>query len=259
VSEPEGRASRAEQREPEGRASRTEVEREGPPPDLRSRLALALDVDDLVAALRLGRELKPWFGVAKVGLELFTASGPDSVGALADLGYEVFLDLKLHDIPTTVHKSAAVVGAYGVKYLTIHAMGGSAMLKAGVDGLQEGASRAGLDPPTALAVTVLTSDDSAPPHILPTRVRMALETHCGGIVCAAPDIGQVRQIAPRLTVVVPGTRLPGSETHDQARVDTPAAALDAGADVLVIGRAVTAATDRPAAAEALIASLTEAS
>ncbi|HWH35201.1 MAG TPA: orotidine-5'-phosphate decarboxylase [Acidimicrobiales bacterium] len=225
--------------------------------ELRSRLALALDVDDMVPALRLARELQPWFGVAKVGLELFTAAGPDAVSALASIGYDVFVDLKLHDIPTTVGRAAAVVGSYGARYLTLHAMGGGPMLRAGVEGLHRGAARAGLEMPVALAVTVLTSDADAPPHIVPKRVRIALESGCDGLVCGAPDVADVRQLAPRLTVVVPGTRPPGSDTHDQARTDTPAAALAAGADLLVVGRAVTAAPDRRAAAETLVATLTE--
>jgi orotidine-5'-phosphate decarboxylase len=225
------------------------------PGELRSRLALALDVDDRVAALRLAKELQPWFGVAKVGLELFTATGPATLQTLMDLGYEIFLDLKLHDIPNTVNRAAAVVGAYGVKYLTIHAMGGPTVLRAGVEGFLEGASRAGLDPPIPLAVTVLTSDDTAPPHILPARVKLALETRCGGIICGAPDLPQVRAIAPRLTLVVPGIRMAGSDAHDQARTGTPAQALEDGADVLVVGRTVTAAADRTAAAAQLVASL----
>src|SRR5947209_2144078 len=89
--------------------------------ELRDRLALALDVDDLVAALRLARRLRPFFGVAKVGLELFTAAGPDAVASLSGAGFDVFLDLKLHDIPTTVRKAARVIGALGVSHLTLHA------------------------------------------------------------------------------------------------------------------------------------------
>ncbi|MEX2659406.1 MAG: orotidine-5'-phosphate decarboxylase [Acidimicrobiales bacterium] len=221
----------------------------------RDRLALALDVDDLVAAHRLARELQPWFGVAKVGLELYSASGPDAVTSLVDLGYDVFLDLKLHDIPTTVGRAAQVIGALGVRYLTLHAHGGVAMLRAGVDGLAEGAVRAGEPPPTALAVTVLTSDHDAPPHIIPKRVQAALEAGCGGLICGAPDIKEVRLLAPRLTIVVPGTRAAGAATHDQARTDTPEAALAAGATMLVVGRAVTAADDPKAAAAALAAAL----
>jgi orotidine-5'-phosphate decarboxylase len=225
------------------------------PDSLRSRLALALDVDDLVVAMRLARRLRPWFGVAKVGLELYTAAGPDAIGALQDAGYEIFVDLKLHDIPTTVNKAAAVVGAYGVRYLTIHAMGGEVMLRAGVDGFVEGALRAGLDRPVPLAVTVLTSDDGAPPHILPKRVQLALEADCGGLICGGPDLEVVRQLAPRLKLVVPGTRPAGADTHDQARTTTPAAAIEGGADLLVIGRTVTSAADPEAAAEALVSSL----
>jgi orotidine-5'-phosphate decarboxylase len=224
--------------------------------ELRSRLALAFDVDDRVVAMRLARRLRPWFGVAKVGLELYAAAGPTVIGALQDLGYEVFLDLKLHDIPTTVNKSAAVIGAYGVKYLTIHAMGGAVMLRAGVEGFVEGALQAGLERPYALAVTVLTSDGDAPPHILPKRVQTALEADCGGLICGGPDLEVVRQLAPRLKLVVPGIRPSGSESHDQARTTTPAAALEHGADLLVIGRPVTAAPDPEAAAAALVGSLT---
>src|SRR5687767_3169430 len=86
------------------------------PEDVRAKLAVALDVDDLVVALRWARDLRPWFGVAKVGLELYSAVGPDAIGALADLGYEVFCDLKLHDIPTTVGKAARVLGSLGARY-----------------------------------------------------------------------------------------------------------------------------------------------
>src|SRR5438067_9506703 len=134
--------------------------------DRRDKLAVALDVDDLVVALRMARDVKPWFGVAKVGLELFAAAGPDVVGLLSEAGFKVFLDLKLHDIPTTVNKAARVIGALGAHYLTLHAHGGAAMLRGGVDGLAQGASAAGLSAPTTLAVTVLTSDADAPPHIL---------------------------------------------------------------------------------------------
>src|SRR5690348_3889947 len=92
--------------------------------ELRDRLAMALDVDDLVAAARLVRELKDWFGVAKVGLELFTAAGPDAVFAVLEQGCRVFLDVKLHDIPTTVGRAARVIGAFGASFLTLHAAGG---------------------------------------------------------------------------------------------------------------------------------------
>src|SRR5215467_1956823 len=100
--------------------------------ELRDRLALALDFDDLVPAQRLARQLKPWFGIAKVGLELYSAAGPESVTSMVDEGLDVMLDLKLYDIPTTVRRAARVVGALGAKYLTIHAHGGPVVLRAGV-------------------------------------------------------------------------------------------------------------------------------
>lgn len=223
------------------------------PDAVRKRLALVLDVDDLVEAARLAHELKPWFGVVKVGLELFSAAGPDAVVALADLGFTVFVDLKLCDIPTTVARSARVLGGLGAGYLTMHAFGGPVMLKAGADGLAEGAAGAGLASPTALAVTVLTSDDGAPPHVLGNRVRTAVEGGCGGIVCAAADVAEAKRLAPRLVAVVPGIRLPGADANDQARASTPESALAAGADLLVIGRTVTRAKDRTAAAASVAA------
>jgi orotidine-5'-phosphate decarboxylase len=225
------------------------------PNDMRGRLALALDVDDAVEAQRLAAELAPWFGVAKVGLELFSAAGPRVVQMLIDDGYDVFLDLKMADIPTTVRKSARVLGALGVSYLTLHAFAGPAVLRAGVEGLTEGAELAGLPIPSVLAVTVLTSDADAPPHILGKRVAAAVEARCAGVVCAASDVKEAKQLAPRLLAVVPGLRPPGSPVHDQVRSATPAEALAAGADILVIGRAVTASKDRVGAASELVESL----
>lgn len=223
--------------------------------DIRRRLALVLDVDDLVEALRLGAAMRPWFGVAKIGLELFSAAGPDAIGALRDMGYQVFLDLKLFDIPTQVNRSCRVLGALGVDYLTLHATGGVDMLRAGVEGLVDGAHHAGLPTPTALAVTVLTSDDSAPPHIVPNRVRLALEGGCGGLILAAEDLQTARELAPRLKRVVPGIRLPGDPHHDQTRTATPQDAAANGADLLIVGRAVTSASDPLAAAAAVAAAI----
>jgi orotidine-5'-phosphate decarboxylase len=225
------------------------------PADLRDRLAIALDVDDLVLALRFARQLRPYFGVAKIGLELYTAAGPEAVGALSSLGYQTFLDLKIYDIPTTVGRASRVLGALGVNMVTMHAHGGLAMLQAGVEGLREGASRAGADEPWSLAITVLTSDADAPPHIMPKRVLLAAEAGCSGIVCAAADLKDAYAYAPRLKRIVPGIRMAGTDTHDQARAATPAAALSNGADLLVIGRAVTQAPDPVAAAEALVGEL----
>src|SRR5262249_51800027 len=160
----------------------------------RDRLALALDVDDLVEAVRLARLLRPWFGVAKIGIELYYAAGPEAIGALRNLGYSVFCDLKLHDIPTTVNRAARVLGALGVDFVNMHASGGEVMLRAGVEGLAAGALAAELPPPRALAVTMLTSEEDRPPGILAERVAAAVESGCAGIVCSARDLHDARQL-----------------------------------------------------------------
>ena len=228
------------------------------PSAVREKLALALDFDDLVVAARIARELRPWFGTAKVGLQLFSAVGPEAVTTMVDLGYSVFVDLKLHDIPTTVHKAARVLGSLGVSYATLHAHGGTAMLRAGVEGLEAGAADAALPAPIALAVTVLPSDNDAPPHIVPKRIALAVESGCRGIVCAAGDVRDAHLLAPRMKIVVPGIRPIGVATHDQARPATPRDAIEAGADLLVIGRAVTGADDPAAAAASLTAEVSSA-
>ena len=148
-----------------------------------------------------------------------------------------------------------MLGALGVDYLTLHARGGVDMLAAGVEGLLEGAEGAGLPVPTALAVTVLTSDDAAPAHIVPNRVRDAVEGGCAGLVLAAEDLQTARELAPRLKRVVPGIRLPGDRLHDQSRAASPQEAAANGADLLVIGRSVTAADSPTEAAAAIAASI----
>jgi orotidine-5'-phosphate decarboxylase len=215
---------------------------------VRGRLALALDVDDLVIATRLAADLKPWFGVAKVGLELVSGAGPVAVVGLGELGFVVFVVQNVCDIPSSVAKTARVLGSLGARYLTVHGFGGPVMCRAAADALAAGAAEAGFPPPTTLVVTVLTSDATAPPHVLGSRVQVALEARCGGIVCSAADLAEAKRLGPRLTAVVPGIRLPGAGADDQARVATPQSATAAGADLLVIGRTVTKAEDPHAAA-----------
>src|SRR3954451_10685331 len=223
--------------------------------EIRDRLALALDVDDLVVATRMADELQPWFGVAKVGLELWAAAGPEAVVAIIDCGYKVFLDVKLHDIPTTVERAARVIGDLGPSYVTMHGAGGIDMLRAGVEGLAAGASSVGLPDPIALAVTVLTSDKTAPPETMAQRLAWAREAKCGGFVCAAAEVRDAKRQEPQLLAVVPGIRTGGTPTHDQARAATPEEAFANGADLIVVGRTVTQASDRAAAAVALVKSL----
>jgi orotidine-5'-phosphate decarboxylase len=219
--------------------------------EAREHLALALDVDDLVVALRLARRLRPWFGIAKVGLELFGAAGPETVSALTVEGYRVFLDLKLHDIPTTVARAGRVVGGLGVAFTTVHTQGGEAMMRAAVEGMAEGASAAGAPDPCVLGVTVLTSDADAPPEVLSARAALAKAAGCGGLVCAAGDLAVTRAAAPGLVTVVPGIRPAGVGADDQARAATPGSAIASGADILVVGRAVTSAAEPEIVAGAL--------
>jgi|TARA_B110001454_G_scaffold201182_1_gene207380 orotidine-5'-phosphate decarboxylase len=225
------------------------------PAEVRSRLALALDVDDIVAARRLAFDLEPFFGTVKVGLELFCATGSDTVSGFAGAGFDVFCDLKLHDIPTTVEKAARVVGSLGARWLTVHTQGGGDMLRAAVAGAAAGAEGVGLQPPGILGVTVLTSDATADRSELERRTTLAVESGCAGIVCAATDLEATAPWADRLVRVVPGTRLPGADAHDQARVTTPIEAIEGGADLLVVGRSVTAAEEPILAAAELVGHL----
>lgn len=222
----------------------------------RRRLAVALDLDDLESAVAIARRVAPFFGVAKVGLELWAAAGPRAADRLRDCGFAVFCDLKLHDIPTTVGKASRVIGTLGVSYVTLHASGGEAMLRAGVEGLAEGASEAGLRAPCALGVTVLTSDLDA--SAFGQRLAAAAGAGCGGVVCSVQELGRVKAAHPGLVAVVPGIRPAGSSADDQARVGTPGEVAAAGADVLVIGRPVTAAPDPEEAARSIHAEVADA-
>ncbi len=162
----------------------------------RDHLALALDVGDLDTALAVAQRVQPWFGVAKVGFELYAEAGPAAFDALQDKGFRVFADLKLHDIPNTVGRAARVLGRRGVDFLNFHAAGGEAMLRAGVVGLAEGARDAARDmkrdAPVALAVTVLTSDPNV--DALDARMRVARDAGCDGVVCAGTDVDVARAL-----------------------------------------------------------------
>jgi len=180
--------------------------------DPRDHLALALDVGDLDAALAIAQRVQTWFGVAKVGFELYAEAGPVGFDALRDKGFRVFADLKLHDIPNTVGRAARVLGRRGVDFLNFHAAGGEAMLRAGVDGLAEGAREGGHEAPISLAVTVLTSDPNIDAR--DKRMRVARAAGCDGVVCAGTDADVAR--AHGLRAMVPGIRLPGGAATDQS-------------------------------------------
>jgi orotidine-5'-phosphate decarboxylase len=228
------------------------------PIEVRSRIAVALDVDDEVAALRIARAVAPHVGVAKVGMELYYAAGPSIVGALASRGFDVFCDLKLYDIPTTVRKAARVVGSLGARYLNSPAAAGAATVEAMVEGFLDGAADAETADPVPLAVTVLTSEARADEAVLRERVAIASAAGCRGVVCGASDLPLVHEVAPGLQTVVPGIRPQGAEAHDQGRIATPGDAASAGATLLVVGRPITLAADPAAAAAAIAAEVASA-
>jgi orotidine-5'-phosphate decarboxylase len=223
-----------------------------PAASARGHLAIALDTADLDKAISIAGAVQPSIAIAKVGLQLFSAHGSAAVKAMQDLGMDVFLDVKLHDIPNTVRGASKVLGSLGVRYLTVHASGGEAMLAAAVEGLAEGADKAGLPAPMALAVTVLTSEPDASTELLTKRLSAAVNAGCGGVICAATDLSVIKSAAQSIVAVVPGIRPLGTPSHDQGRTGTPTEAIRSGADILVIGRAVTDA-ENPAAAAELIA------
>ncbi|MCL5446712.1 MAG: orotidine-5'-phosphate decarboxylase [Actinobacteria bacterium] len=210
--------------------------------DVRFRLALALDTDDLDRAVEMALATKEVFGVVKVGLELFSACGPAAVTRLISEGFQVFVDLKLYDIPTTVEKAARVLGRSGCSYTTVHGAGGMSTLEAAVAGCRQGAYESGHPVTNVLAVTVLTSEIAQAGEIF-RRTELAAQSGCAGIVCSTDDVYALKQRHPELIAVVPGIRLPGDPRHDQVRASTPAQAIEKGADLLVVGRAVTASRD----------------
>jgi orotidine-5'-phosphate decarboxylase len=215
--------------------------------DVASHLALGLDFDDPDYALERATALREWFGVAKVGYELYGAAGPAILVALRELGYSVFLDVKLHDIPHTVERGAYVLARYGVGYLNVHACGGIDMMRAAVAGASEGARDSGVAPPTLLGVTVLTSDSDT--SAFTPRLQAAIDAGLGGVVCSAHEVSEVKQAAPTFVTMVPGIRLAGASRDDQSRIATPGEAISMGSDVLVVVRTVHNAPDPLAAAQ----------
>lgn len=218
----------------------------------RNPLIVAADRSDPDEAERLTSELSRLIGYVKVGLELFTAAGPGVIRRLIPLA-PVFLDLKLHDIPTTVGRAARNLGRLGAGLLTVHSLGGPEMVSAAVRGAAEGAAEAGEEPPAILAVTVLSSmagEGLASPASLAFE---AVAAGAAGAVVAGGDVGAVREaLGEGPILVVPGIRPGGQPANDHIRVLTPAEALERGADYLVVGRPVTGAADPAAAARALL-------
>lgn len=234
------------------------------------RIITALDLSTEQEAVALASRLGPDGGFVKVGLELFSASGPSVIGKLQAMDRDIFLDLKYHDIPNTVAKAATVAATLGASLCTIHASAGRQALTAAAQALAKApisAANSGGRRPALLAVTILTSlsedemqEASPSPDDLQGRIerlaKLAWDCGCDGLVCSAADLPRLRAvIGPDPLVVTPGIRPAGSSVDDQHRVTTPRSAMDAGADFLVIGRPITQAENPAVALGNIAASL----
>lgn len=224
----------------------------------RAPIAVALDAPDVETAARWAMAVTPHVSVVKVGLELFCRTGPSVVETVrGGSGVDLFLDLKLHDIPNTVGAAAKAVARLKPRYLTVHASGGADMVRAAVESAPE---------VTIAAVTVLTSLSaeeldavglSGPPLDAVRRLAaLAVGAGAGALVCSPMEVAAVRaEVGPGVVLITPGVRPLGADVQDQARVSTPQQALADGADLLVIGRPITGAADPGAAAAEIAASL----
>jgi orotidine-5'-phosphate decarboxylase len=231
--------------------------------DPKDRLAVALDHPDAYQAMKLVDSLGQtcqWF---KVGMELYYAAGNDIIRQLRDRGFDVFLDLKLHDIPNTVAGAVRSATKAGASLLTIHASGGPAMMTAAAEAAKAPGS------PRLLAVTVLTSMDDAqlaatgitasPAEQVLKLAKLARQSGIDGFVCSAEEVAAVRAATgPQTLLVIPGIRPAGAAIDDQKRIATPAQAIAQGASMLVIGRPITQAKDPASAAEDILNEITQA-
>lgn len=226
----------------------------------KEHLCVALDSSDREWIRSTATVLADHAGWLKIGLEAFSAHGPAIVEELAAFGPRVFLDLKLHDIPATVQRAAANCAACGASMLTVHAAGGRRMLEAAIEGAHLGARK---DPPKIVAVTVLTSLDSTalseleinktPADLVGAWAVLASKCSLDGVVASAHEAAALRRdFGQDFLIVTPGIRPASSATDDQRRVMTPAEAVQAGADILVVGRPITGAGNPVEAAESIV-------
>ena len=216
------------------------------------RILVALDTPDADVVRALADKLFGHVGGFKLGLEFFSANGPDAVRSIVDSGFKVFLDLKFHDIPNTVAGAVRAATATGASILNLHTSGGLAMMRAAAEAASEGSALYGVARPILVGVTVLTSLDAddleavgqkAPPRDQVIRLaRLAKKAGLDGVVCSAQEAGNVRDVCGEPFVrIVPGVRPSWSATNDQKRVTTPKDALAKGATYIVVGRPITGA------------------
>lgn len=233
----------------------------------RSSLIVALDFDSLTTAVKFAKQVADLVGMFKIGSQLFTSAGPEAIRQIAQLGSGIFLDLKFHDIPNTVAGAVLASAAMpGVQLLNVHALGGTAMLRAAAQAVSAGVPM-GADRPRLLAVTVLTSMDQkairevgigGPPSSRVLKLaKLAQQAGVDGVVASVQEAKAIRRACGReFLIVTPGVRpkerSEGAKKDDQARTATPREAIKAGADFLVVGRPILAAPDPRRAAEEIV-------
>jgi len=234
---------------------------------VRNPIVVALDVETPDEALALVDRLRGSVGMFKIGKQLFTAAGPSIVRELIDRGERVFLDLKFHDIPNTVAMAGVEAARLGVSIFNLHALGGSRMMRTTVEAVDDVCQREGLARPLIIGVTILTSHNAAslaevgiefPVADQVVRLaRLGADSGIDGVVASPLEIGPIRAAvdSPEFVVITPGVRPPGAPLNDQQRVMTPVEAIRAGANLLVIGRPITAAADPLSAARAILAGI----
>ena len=235
----------------------------------REKLIVALDVASAAEALVLTRQLAPYAGVFKVGMQLFYSAGPEVVCHIKEQGVKVFLDLKLHDIPNTVGQAAKALAGLGADIINVHAAGGTAMMKAGAQAVRERAAALGIPAPLIIAVTVLTSVDQRIfnqemglsgeiEDRVKTWAMLTKEAGLDGVVASPRETSIIRQTCgEEFAIITPGIRPSWSVSGDQKRIMTPAEAIGQGSSYLVVGRPITGSDNPPAAAQKILQEMAE--
>lgn len=235
----------------------------------KDRLVLALDIDTKEEAFELVSELHEYVGIFKVGLQIITSEGPEIVKCIQEKGCKLFFDGKFHDIPNTIAKASANVTRLGADIFDVHVAGGSKMIKAAVKESVKVAEKYNIPKPTILGITVLSSIDqtllteelAVPEQIDAHVTRLALlakESGLDGVVASVKEVEQIRKACGKdFLIMCPGIRPTWAEVNDQKRIATPAEAIRLGADLLVVGRPITAAENRVNAAKKILSEIQE--
>ena len=235
----------------------------------QKRLIFALDVDSSAAAERWAEQLHDTVGLFKVGKQLFTRCGPDIVRRIQERGGQVFLDLKYHDIPNTVARATVEACRLGVKMVNVHALGGPTMMRETVAAVNDFCAAEKIERPLLLAVTILTSSDQETlravgidrpvEEMVPHLAKLAQQAGFDGVVASPWEVPLIRRVCGNdFVIVTPGVRPAFASVDDQKRITTPADAIAAGADYLVVGRPIANAADPQAAATAILEEMAQA-